>query len=89
MSYFRSSLERISKQQGRIGAFQSRLQSAVNNLQSLSQSYSEAYSRITDADIADESAHLLSTRILQQGATEVLKQANIQPQLALTLISNI
>lgn len=45
-----------------------------------------AAARITDADIATESAELARTRILQQSAAAVLAQANLKLQLALHLL---
>jgi flagellin len=47
-----------------------------------------AASRITDADIALESAQLVRQQILQQAATAVLAQANQDPALAVRLLKN-
>jgi len=45
-----------------------------------------ARSRIMDADIASDSASLVRNQILQNAATSVLAQANLSPQLALSLL---
>jgi flagellin len=50
------------------------------------ENYIAASSRITDADIAQESARLTSTQIRQQGASAVLAQANQSPALVLQLL---
>ncbi len=39
-----------------------------------------------DADVAEESANLTRTTILQQAGVSVLAQANQQPSLALSLL---
>lgn len=82
-------LDSLSSQRGVIGSFQSRLQSATHTLAATRENYIAAASRIQDADIADESSKLVRLRILQQGATAVLSQANIQPQIALQLLRGI
>jgi flagellin-like hook-associated protein FlgL len=89
MSYLEDALNRITKQRGHIGAFQSRVETATNNLQQASLAYSEANSRITDADIAEESSKLTANQIIQQAAASVLGQANLQPQLVLGLLRGI
>lgn len=55
---------------------------AVNTQESLRR----AHSTIRDADIADETASSTRLQILQQSATSVLSQANVQPQIALQLL---
>ncbi len=79
-------IQQLAKQRGQIGAFQSRVQVGINNLQAASENYAAAESRIRDADIADESSKLLRLNILQQAASSVLAQANLQPELALKLL---
>jgi len=79
-------LSQIANQRGAIGAFQSRVTTAINNLQTSTENYQTAASRISDADIAEESAKLVRGRILQQASTAVLAQANRQPALVLDLL---
>jgi flagellin-like hook-associated protein FlgL len=76
----------LSKQRGVIGANQSRVEIAINNLISSKENFAAAESRIRDADIAADAANLVRTQILQQAATAVLAQANQAPALALTLL---
>ncbi len=85
---FDQKIQQLAKQRGQIGAFQSRVQVGINNLQTASENYAAAESRIRDADIADESSKLLRLNILQQAASSVLSQANQQPELALRLLSS-
>ncbi|NDC36677.1 MAG: hypothetical protein EBZ48_01345 [Proteobacteria bacterium] len=70
-----------------IGSFQSRVGVAISNLQSSRENTKAAESRILDADIASDSANLTRTQILQQAGAAVLANANLQPQLALRLLS--
>lgn len=83
---FDQKIQQLAKQRGQIGAFQSRVQVGINNLLSASENYSAAESRIRDADIAHESSQLLRLNILQQAASSVLGQANLQPALTLKLL---
>lgn len=83
------SLKNISKHRGIIGSFESRLTSAASNLQTTRENYLTAASQIKDTDVAIDSAELVRTQILQQGAAAVLGQANSQPQIVLQLLNNI
>jgi flagellin len=85
---FDKALGRLSSQRGTIGAFQSRITVGANVLRASSENYAAAESRIRDADIANESSQLVRLNILQQAASAVLGQANLQPQLALSLFRN-
>lgn len=77
----------LSTRIGQIGAQQSRLQFAASNLSQSRQNYQAAESRISSADIAEESAELVRTQVLQQAAVSVLAQANQLPSLALKLLT--
>jgi flagellin len=46
-----------------------------------------AESRIRDIDVAEETANLTRFAILQQSATAMAAQANLQPQLVLRLLN--
>ena len=70
-----------------MGAFQNRLQSTHASIQNASENLSAAESRIRDVDVAFETADLTRNTILQQAAISVLSQANLQPQLALSLLN--
>lgn len=86
LSNLRQQLDRICFERGNIGSSLSRLSVALNNLQATRENFSSAASRITDADVAEESADLVKTQITQQAASAILAQANQQPALALTLL---
>ena len=80
-------LATLSQVGGVIGAFQSRIGVALNNLSTMIENIRAAESTITDADIAQDSSRLVRKDILQQAATAVLVQANQAPRLALQLLS--
>ncbi|MBN8548761.1 MAG: VCBS repeat-containing protein [Deltaproteobacteria bacterium] len=79
-------LEKIGREQGVIGAFQSRLATELETLRARSDNYSAAASRITDADVAEETASLTRAGILRQASATVASQANQQPRIALALL---
>ena len=84
-----SYLDELNAAEGQIGAFLSRVDTASSNLSSMTENIRAAESRIMDADIAEESATLVRSEILQQVGQSVLAQANQQPQVALQLLSTI
>ena len=77
----------VNNFRGTMGAFQNRLQSTHASIQNASENLSAAESRIRDVDVAFETADLTRNTILQQAAISVLSQANLQPQLALSLLN--
>ena len=80
--------DRLAIQRGQIGAFQSRLTTAISTSKNTALQYQGANSRIEDADIAQESSVLIRQQILQQSASAVLSQANQAPALALKLLKS-
>ena len=87
ITLLRSALSRISSERGVVGAIQSRLDASLRTLQATRENYDQAHSRITDADIAVESAQMIRQQIMQQSASAVLGQANFQPEMVLKLLS--
>jgi flagellin len=81
-----ATLQRISSELGAIGSTQSRFAVTLNTLASSRENFAAAAGRIMDADVAEESANLTRTQILQQAGAAVLAQANLQPSLALQLL---
>jgi flagellin len=76
----------LTGSRGRMGASYARLETVIANLQQQSENMAAAESRIRDVDVAAETAELTKNSILQQAAVSVLAQANIQPQVALSLL---
>ena len=81
-----TAIQRLARGRGKIGADLHVLDSAAANATFNRTGLENATSRIRDVDIASESAELVRANLLQEIATKVLAQANIQPQLALKLL---
>jgi flagellin len=81
-----SAIATVTEKRGVLGAYQSRLLTAIANLRVARENFSAAESRIRDADVAAETANLTRAQILQQAGVAILAQANQQPTLALNLL---
>ena len=79
--------QRVARARGRIGADQRVLSSALANASVTKTNLESSTSRIRDVDVAWETAELVRANILQEVSTKVLAQANMQPELALQLLS--
>lgn len=81
-----SALKDISSTRATLGAGQSRLESAINNLNTNSTNLSDARSRIVDTDYSEETTALAKAQILSQASTAMLAQANQSQQNVLSLL---
>ncbi len=72
---------------GKLGAYSARLSMAGSMLEAARINTDAAYSRIMDADIAEEAAKLLALQILQQSGAAILAQSNQNSKLALQLLT--
>ncbi len=79
-------LAQVSTVRAGLGASESRLASAVNNLTSNSTNLTDARSRIQDTDFSAETANLAKAQILSQASTAMLAQANQSAQGVLKLL---
>ncbi len=76
----------LASSRAEIGASESRLASAFENLKTTELNERTAASRILDADVAEESAKLAANQIRSQASIAVQVQANNQPANALKLL---
>ena len=81
-----AAIDSVSSFRGDLGAYQNRLTSSVRSISTNRENLSAAESRIRDVDVAAETADLTRNSIMQQAAVSILAQANVQPQLALSLL---
>ena len=81
-----AALAQIDSARGDLGAVQSRFESTISNLASVSENVSAARSRVRDADFATETAELARGQILQQAGMSMLAQANAANQNVLSLL---
>jgi flagellin len=79
-------IKEVSAQRTSLGANQNRLEHTINNLSTTKENLSEANSRITDVDMAEEMTSFTKSNILAQAATSMLAQANQMPQSVLSLL---
>jgi flagellin len=79
-------LSSINSTRASLGAGQSRLESAVNNLTSNTTNLADARSRIEDADYSSETTALAKAQILSQASTAMISQANQTQQNVLSLL---
>lgn len=81
-----NAISQVTTARADLGAFQNRLQSAVNNLTNVSTNLSDARSRIMDTDYSAETTALAKAQILGQASTAMLAQANQSQQNVLSLL---
>ena len=81
-----TALSSVNDKRAKLGAFQNRLESALNTASNYSQNLSAAASQISDVDYASESANLTKFQIMQQAGVAALGQAKAIPQSVLSLL---
>lgn len=81
-----AAIDTVNDARGALGAQQNRMESALRSIQVQRENLSASESRIRDVDVAEETADLTRNSIMQQSATQILTQANVQPQIALQLL---
>jgi len=79
-------LDTVNTARSFAGAYQSRFEATVTQLQVYSENTATARGRIMDADFASETANLSRTQILQQAGTAMVAQANQIPQNVMSLL---
>ena len=83
---FDKAIQQLSSARAGVGATQNRLNVTISNLSVQQENLSAAQSRISDVDVASETASLTKSQILSQAGLAVLAQANKMPQSALSLL---
>ncbi|USD65965.1 flagellin [Vibrio sp. SCSIO 43136] len=79
-------LKNVDSKRAELGAFQSRFDHAINNLDSINENVNASMSRIRDTDFAKETTQLTKSQILGQASTSILAQAKQTPSAALSLL---
>ncbi|MCB0324224.1 MAG: VCBS repeat-containing protein [Bdellovibrionales bacterium] len=85
----RSLIDAVSLASGAIGATMSRLETALSNTQVSRENTRNSESIIRDVDVAEASAQLVKSSILQDAGAFVLVQANQTPEIALLLLDDL
>jgi len=81
-----TSLNAIAEYRATLGSVQSRLNSAITNIEVSTENLQAAQSRIRDVDYAAETTRFVTNRILTQAGVSVLAQANQSSDFALQLL---
>jgi len=81
-----AALGEVASTNAGLGAGESQLMSAVNNLTSNATNLSDARSRIMDADYSTETTAMAKAQILSQASTAMIQQANQSAQNVLSLL---
>ena len=76
----------VSNQRAKLGAYQNRMEYAIESISATAENLTNAESRIRDVDMADEMVTFTKNNILQQSAMAMLAQANQQPNQILSLL---
>jgi flagellin len=86
LAIFDTAIKQLSTSRANIGAVQNRMQVAISDLATTQTNLTAANSRITDVDVASETANMTRENILSQAGVAVLSQANQLPSAALSLL---
>ena len=76
----------VSDARSKIGAYENRLEYATSSLDTFEENMTDAMSRLTDVDMAEEMTNYTQYNVLQQAGVSVLSQANDLPQNVLSLL---
>jgi len=79
-------LNAIAEYRATLGSVQSRLNSAITNIEVSTENLQAAQSRIRDVDYASETTRFVTNQILTQAGVSVLAQANQSSEYALQLL---
>jgi flagellin len=82
-----SALQAVNTRRARLGAFQNRLENALNEATNYSENLASTASQILDVDYAEESANMTRYQIMQQAGVAALGQAKAIPQSVVSLLS--
>ena len=89
VTIYDEALAKLSTHRAVFGAFQTRMQRALDFIDVTQENFTSAKSRISDTDYAQEVARLTENNILSQAATGLLAQTNFNSTMVLNLLSNI
>ncbi|AGY77311.1 flagellin [Clostridium autoethanogenum] len=88
LSIIDSSLNTIVSLRSKYGALENRFTSSYNNMQELNEKMTDAYSSISDSDMAEEMMNYSKESIVIQASNAMIAQANKLPQDVLQIIQN-
>jgi flagellin len=80
-----AAVNKVSQIRSSLGAYQNRLDSVVNNLETANENLTSAISRIIDTDMAEEITEYTQQNVLSQSALQMLTKSNARPEGLLQL----
>ena len=83
-----NAVEAVSAIRAKLGAYQNRLEHAISNLDLSEENMTDAVSRISDTDMAEEMTRYTQYNVLSQAGVSMLTQANQRPQTILSLLQS-
>jgi flagellin-like hook-associated protein FlgL len=81
-----SAIETVSQYRSELGVQQNRLAHSISKLENMSRNLGANFSQIMDADLGAEMARLTRLQIGRQAATAMMAQANLLPEVILSLL---
>ena len=81
-------IDQISAIRSKLGAYENRLNYAIDNLETHSYNVSESASRIGDTDMAAEMTNYSQLNVLEQATSTILAKANQRPETVLQLLQS-
>ncbi len=80
-------LNKVNKQRADLGAFQNRLDLAMQGVDNAAENLQASESRIRDTDMAKEFVEFTKNQILAQSSATMTAQANVRSQIVMRIIS--
>lgn len=81
-----TAVNQVASYRASLGSVQSRLNTAISNIDVTNENLNAANSRIRDVDFASETARFTQNKILESAGAAVLSHANSQPEVVLQLL---
>lgn len=82
----KNAVQYVSEARSRLGAYQNRLEHSISSLDITSENLTAAYSRIMDANMAEEMTEYTTVQVISQASMSMLAQANERPAQVLQLL---
>jgi flagellin len=83
-----TAINEVAGYRASLGSVQSRLNTAISNIEVTNENLAAANSRIRDVDYAAETARFTQNKILEAAGASVLAHANSQPEIVLQMLRN-
>ncbi|MES2744065.1 MAG: flagellin [Bdellovibrionota bacterium] len=81
-----NAVNEVASYRATLGSVQSRLNTAISNIDVTNENLQAANSRIRDVDFASETARFTQNKILEQAGASVLAHANSEPEMVLQML---